>query len=489
MSGATPRSACATRSTARSRRSPRAGRETPRLDAELLLADALGDDARAAAHDPDARSTGRAVRAFQTPCAAAPSTREPVAYILGRRGFRRIELAVDPRVLIPRPETELLVEVGLALPRGARVLDFGTGSGAIALALADERPDLRVSGTDLNGDALAVARANGERLGLEVELAARRPARRAARRVGRDPLQPAVRRRRPSAPAWPGDLPPRAARGAGRRRRRPRRDPPADRQVADRRGAAARARGRRRAGADAVAELLRAAGFPTVRAGATSRASSAWSWARSVSGDELDRCEARAGRVVAGGGVAVFGADTVYGLGCDPRRRRGRRLYELKGRPRGQAGRRGVLQPRCRARRAARPGPPHARRVPRAAPWSTDAAAAQPGAALPAGRQPDPERVLLGRGRSRWQATGRRGMPPRRAGPGAGRPARRAAAIAAPALQSSANFSGESDPCRLSDVPIELRSGADLVIDGGASCRARPRPWSIWANTSARADG
>ena len=94
--------------------------------------------------------------------------REPVAYILGRRGFRRLELAVDRRALVPRPETELLVEVGLTLPRGARVLDVGTGSGAVALALKDERPDLQMTGSDLSEDALALARANGERLGLEV---------------------------------------------------------------------------------------------------------------------------------------------------------------------------------------------------------------------------------------------------------------------------------------------------------------------------------
>jgi release factor glutamine methyltransferase len=95
--------------------------------------------------------------------------REPVAYILGRKGFRRLELAVDPRVLIPRPETEHVVEAALGLPRGTRVVDVGTGSGAIALALADERPDLEVVATDSSVDALAVARANAARLGLRVE--------------------------------------------------------------------------------------------------------------------------------------------------------------------------------------------------------------------------------------------------------------------------------------------------------------------------------
>jgi release factor glutamine methyltransferase len=87
--------------------------------------------------------------------------REPVAYILGVKGFRRLLLSVDSRVLIPRPETEMLVEVALELPPGARVHDVGTGSGAVALALRDERPDLVVSASDASPDALAVARANG----------------------------------------------------------------------------------------------------------------------------------------------------------------------------------------------------------------------------------------------------------------------------------------------------------------------------------------
>jgi len=91
--------------------------------------------------------------------------REPVAYILGRKGFRSIELAVDWRVLIPRPETELLVELAVEL-RPACVLDVGTGSGAIALAIADELPECKVVATDTSTTALEVARANAERLGL-----------------------------------------------------------------------------------------------------------------------------------------------------------------------------------------------------------------------------------------------------------------------------------------------------------------------------------
>jgi release factor glutamine methyltransferase len=94
--------------------------------------------------------------------------REPVAYITGRRGFRHLELAADSRALIPRPETELLVEAALGLPRGASVLDVCTGGGAVALALKHERPDLEVWGSDLSEAALSLARENGQALGLEV---------------------------------------------------------------------------------------------------------------------------------------------------------------------------------------------------------------------------------------------------------------------------------------------------------------------------------
>jgi release factor glutamine methyltransferase len=145
-----------------------AGVETPRLDAEVLLAAAMGVDRAALIADPGRGVERDAARAFQE-YARRRVAREPVAYILGRRGFRHLELEVDPRVLIPRPETEHVVEAALQLPRGARVVDVGTGSGAIALALADERPDLRVVGTDSSPGALAVARANAARLGLDVE--------------------------------------------------------------------------------------------------------------------------------------------------------------------------------------------------------------------------------------------------------------------------------------------------------------------------------
>jgi release factor glutamine methyltransferase len=147
-----------------------AGCDTPRLDAELLLAAALGVGRERLVldreHELDADAGGR-----YRELVARRTAREPVAYILGRKEFRRITLAVDRRVLIPRPETELLVEVGLGLPAGALVADVGTGSGAVALALKDERPDLHLRGLDLDPGALDVARANGARLGLEVEFA------------------------------------------------------------------------------------------------------------------------------------------------------------------------------------------------------------------------------------------------------------------------------------------------------------------------------
>jgi release factor glutamine methyltransferase len=141
-----------------------AGVETPRLDAELLLAAAIESDRSYLASSPEARIPPAATRRFAE-MVRRRLRREPVAYIIGRRGFRRLDLHVDPRVLIPRPETELLVELALELqPRS--VLDVGTGSGAVALAIAAELPDCAVSATDTSAPALAVARENAERLGL-----------------------------------------------------------------------------------------------------------------------------------------------------------------------------------------------------------------------------------------------------------------------------------------------------------------------------------
>jgi release factor glutamine methyltransferase len=140
-----------------------------RLDAEVLLAHVLGRD-RAALHAaPEQRLTAAQAARFAA-LAARRRAGEPVAYLTGRRAFRWLELTVDERVLIPRPETEGLVEAALTLPAGARVVDVGTGSGAVGLALAHERPDLEVVATDCSAPALAVARANAARLRLRVEL-------------------------------------------------------------------------------------------------------------------------------------------------------------------------------------------------------------------------------------------------------------------------------------------------------------------------------
>jgi release factor glutamine methyltransferase len=145
-----------------------AGVDTPRLDAEVLLAHALGVDRARLVIDRDLAVAGPAVRTFQDAVRRRSVEREPVAYITGVKGFRHLDIGVDRRVLIPRPETETLVEAALDRPHGARVVDVGTGSGAVALALKDERPDLEVLGTDRSAEALVVARANAARLGLDV---------------------------------------------------------------------------------------------------------------------------------------------------------------------------------------------------------------------------------------------------------------------------------------------------------------------------------
>jgi release factor glutamine methyltransferase len=152
---------------AAARRFTQAGCDTPRLDAELLLAFVLGVQRERLSLNRERVLEPEALERL-APLLARREAREPVAYILGRKSFRYIELAVDRRVLIPRPETEHLVEVGLELPDGWAVTDVGTGSGAVALALKHERPDLTVTGTDVSADALAVAQANATALGLEV---------------------------------------------------------------------------------------------------------------------------------------------------------------------------------------------------------------------------------------------------------------------------------------------------------------------------------
>lgn len=145
-----------------------AGVDTPRVDAELLLAHVLGTTRSGVYVDLD-RDAGD----DWEPLLERRETREPLAYVLGEWGFRRLTLRTDARALVPRPESEIVVERALALIGGVeapRVLDIGVGSGALALAVKDERPDARVTGVDVSPDALSLARENAELLGLDVDL-------------------------------------------------------------------------------------------------------------------------------------------------------------------------------------------------------------------------------------------------------------------------------------------------------------------------------
>jgi len=148
------------------------GVDSPRVDAEHLLAHALGLSRIELYTEHDRPLTEEELEGVRE-LLRRRGAREPLAYVLGEWGFRRLTLRTDARALVPRPETEIVVERCLALLQGIdapRVLDVGVGSGAIALALADEHPGARVTAVDVSADALALARENAERLGLEVEL-------------------------------------------------------------------------------------------------------------------------------------------------------------------------------------------------------------------------------------------------------------------------------------------------------------------------------
>ena len=148
------------------------GVPSPRVDAEHLVARGLGLSRLDLYLEYDRPLTGPELAACRE-LVRRRGTREPLAYVLGEWGFRRLTLKVDRRVLVPRPETEVVAGRSLELIRGLetpRVLDVGTGSGAIALAIADEHPGAQVTAVDVSADALAVARENVARTGLPVEL-------------------------------------------------------------------------------------------------------------------------------------------------------------------------------------------------------------------------------------------------------------------------------------------------------------------------------
>lgn len=149
-----------------------AGVDAPASTARQLLSVATGQPrAWLLAHDDEAlpEAQARTLESLLERVAA----REPLAYVLGERGFHGITLKIDPRALIPRPETEMLVDLTLAalraLPAGAAVIDVGTGSGAAAIAIALGAPAARVIACDVSADALSLARENAARLGARVE--------------------------------------------------------------------------------------------------------------------------------------------------------------------------------------------------------------------------------------------------------------------------------------------------------------------------------
>lgn len=448
------------------------GIDSPRLDAELLVAHAIGADRARLFLSPERPLSDDEALALAELERRRAEAREPVAHLLGVRGFRYLDLQVDRRVLVPRPETELLVEVGLALPAGATVVDVGTGSGAIALALADERPDLRIHASDRSAEALAVAAANAARLGLTIELhhgdllagaptggedaagaAAGSPATDAdGERLlavlsnppyipdgDRARLPPEVRDHDPAGALFAGEdgldvirrlLPAAVAAGAA--------------LTAIEVGAGQ---------APAVAALARDAGFAETEIRDDLAGIGRVVVARTGSADPspplpLDpETIARLTATTAAGGIACFPADTVYGLAVDPDDLDAvRRLADLKRRD---------------------PAKPNAVMW-----WSVQAALADlgplPGAVEKAieALLPGPVGLLVPNPRRRFApATG--GDPTTI---GVRVPLLAAAVDAPPIAQTSANLAGGPDPASLDAVPAAILDGCRLVVDRG------PRP-------------
>ena len=226
--------------------------DTPELDAEVLLAHALGIDRTQLFLDREREVTGPAVRTFRDLVRRRTVAREPVAYLVGHKGFRHLDLAGRPARARPAPGDRAARRGRRSSCRSsARVVDVGTGSGAIALALKHERPDLHVTATDVSEDALAVARANAERLELDVTFACadlfegdvrRRALQPAVHRDG-DPLPPDVAQHEPHQALFGGDDGTRR-RPPARRALRGERDRPAG--DGGRRGPGRRRRGARR---------------------------------------------------------------------------------------------------------------------------------------------------------------------------------------------------------------------------------------------------
>jgi L-threonylcarbamoyladenylate synthase len=406
-----------------------AGCPTPKLDAELLIADALGVDRARLYMDPDMEVPPAAARVIGERVRRRVA-REPVAYILGRKGFRHLELAIDRRAIIPRPETELLVDVAGGQPAGAHVHDVGTGAGAIALALLDERPDLHVTASEPYAPAAAVARENAARLGLPLEVSDEfgLPEGDYDLVVANLPyvpegewerLQPEIRRYEPREAFLSGEDGLDAIRELIAAA-------PSGTQVALEHGNARDAR--RRLVVPRPGEL-----------GADHRGAGA------LRPDDVATFE----RCIAVGGVALFPADTVYGLATEPDSRDGvDRLYRLKRRRPDRPA--AVMFFRLELALAALPelGGRTRWAIERLLPGAVTLLLPNPARRYPLACGPDPSRLGL--------------RVPHLRGPLAP-----LAGVSWPVLQSSANLSGGADARRVEDVDEHIRAGVDLILDGG----------------------